>query len=483
MTAETVNPSVMAMVRSRANDGILRAEDVRAGLDSDTVLAQRARVQPREIVRVGSGQIYDYVAGTSPLPPTTPTASRADLDRLYAGRAYSPIWYTNGARRQRAVDLFKVQVNAPVDGLLPGDYLPGEQALIGQLPVGSAALAQIDVELTAGLLRYIYDARDGRYSGKSGSDLVPLAQAVISAQSLGAAMDLAVNQGQVYQLLRQEAKREAQFLDGARFDAYRVTMESLRANPVNLVDQGKYLISNIAAQEVFAMRDGRRELGMTMVVGRPTRQTPLDNDQIVSVKFSPDWTAPRSIVRKDLIPKAPQIFEDMGIEVRRDGQVFDPRQIEWDEDQVVHYDFVQPPGPLNVLGGARFTLQNSAAIYMHDSPDRVLFNKVNRIYSSGCMRLEKSAELALWLLQDQDPTWTLNRVKDQMNQPEFSFVTLDQPVPVKTVYLEAWPSFKGGLRVVPDIYGVNAPLRQQMGIALRSSTDPSDLSQFRTSIF
>ena len=231
------------------------------------------------------------------------------------------------------------------------------------------------------------------------------------------------------------------------------------------------------------MRDGRVELAMNMVVGRPTRQTPVEDDTIVSIKFSPDWTAPRSIVRADLIPNAPQIFDDLGMEIRQNGQVIDPRTVNWTPDQVGNYEFIQPPGPLNVLGGVRFTLQNSAAIYMHDSPDRVLFNKQNRIYSSGCMRLEKSADLALWLLKDQDPSWTLERVRNAMTQPNFSFETLERRVPIKTVYLEAWPSHRGGLRVVPDIYGRNADLRRRMGITARSSSDPRDLAAFRTSIF
>lgn len=483
LSAETIDPTTMALARSRAADGILRAEDVRAGLEADTVGAQGAQVIPREILRAGSGQIVDYLNGSVSLPITTPDVKRSELDRLYAQRGYSPIWFNNGVRTQGAFELFSAQVNAPVDGLLPGDYLPGERSLASKLEVGSAALAQVDLELTAGLLRYIRDARQGRYTSQPDVDIVPLAQAVIASLSIDDALGEAVNQGQVYQLLRSEARREAQFLDGARFDAYRVTMESLRAEPVSLGGNGKYLISNIAAQEVFAMRDGRMELGMTMVVGRPTRATPVADDTIISIKFSPDWTAPRSIVKKDLIKKAPQIFEDMGIEVRRGGEVIDPRTVSWNENQVANYDFIQPPGPLNVLGGARFTLSNSEAIYMHDSPDRVLFNKVNRIYSSGCMRLEKSAELAFWLLRDQDPTWTMERVREAMQQPNFSFEVLENPVPVRTVYLEAWPSFKGGLRVVPDIYGINDGLRERMGITQRTSSDPGDLSQFRTSIF
>ena len=483
ITAETIDAQAVADAQSRANDGILREEDVRGGFANGTVGDQLGTVQPRQIARMGSGSIQDYLTGSWSVPATMPTASIDDLNGFYAARAYQPYWHRDGAWTAKAKQLFTAFVAATTDGLLPRDYMPGERSLPAGIVPGSAAAAQIDMELTAGLLRYLKDADEGRYTGRNGLSLVAKANSAVTAPSIEAGLDAQVNQGQLYRLLRNQGKLNVQFLNGVEFDAYRVTMESLRAEPVSIGGRGKYIVSNIAAQEVFAMRDGRVELGMNMVVGRPTRQTPLDDDTIVSIKFSPDWTAPRSIVRQDLVPQAPAIFEQMGIEVRRNGQVIDPTTIVWNDRAVSQYDFVQPPGPLNVLGGVRFTLQNSSAIYMHDSPDRVLFNKANRIYSSGCMRLEKSAELALWLLKDQDPRWTLDLVKEAMTQPNFQFVTLNQRVPVKTVYLEAWPSHKGGIRVVPDIYGQNAELRQKMGIAQRASNDPSDLSAFRTSIF
>ena len=214
-------------------------------------------------------------------------------------------------------------VNAPIDGLLPGDYMPGERSLARNLEPKSPALAQVDMELTAGLMRYIRDAREGRYdikkqngsnqrlivNKKSDLDVVPLAITVANAPTIDEGLERVVNQDSLYKLIRRLGKRRTQFLNAEEFDAYRVTMESLRSDPVNIGGSGKYLVSNIAAQEVLAMRDGRVELGMNMVVGRPTRQTPVRDDTIVSVKFSPDWTAPKSIVRKDLIPKAPQIFK------------------------------------------------------------------------------------------------------------------------------------------------------------------------------
>ena len=482
-TIETLDPAVVGDAQSRLTDGILREEDVRGGTAGGTVGDQVANLTPTDVARLGSAFIEDYVSGSEPLPATMPAARREHLRLIYAEQAFEPLWFDSSGWTARAKDLMAVFKNATVDGLLPRDYMPGEQSLPKSLKLDTTAVAQIDLELTAGLLRYIRDAREGRYSGHNRLNPVPLAKELINARFIDEAMVSAVNQGELYQELRRRGLQEVQYLTSAQFDAYRVTMEQLRAKPIVLTEAGKYLISNIAVQEVVAMRDGHMELGMNMVVGRRTRATPIRDDGITNIKFSPDWTAPKSIVRRDLIPRAPGILQEMQIQVLSGSRAIDPTTIRWTPAAADRYIFRQNPGPHNVLGGVRFTLQNSSAIYMHDSPERVLFNKPTRTYSSGCMRLESSAELALWLLKDQDPSWTLAKIQEKMNLSAPEFVQLNQRVPVRTIYLEAWPSHKGGLRILPDIYNRHDALRRKMGIQVHSADDPQDLSQFQTSIF
>ena len=444
ITVGDLDPVSVGNAGARLTDGVLREEDVRGGVAGGTVGDQMANLSPTDVARLGSAFIQDYVNGAEPLPATMPATKREYLRAVYSANNYEPIWFTASGWTSQANALMAAFTNATVDGLLPRDYMPGEQSLPKGLTAGSAAVAQIDLELTAGLLRYIRDAREGRYSGRNRLNPAPLARDVINSGNIAAGLTTAVNPGELYQEIRRRGMQEVQFLNNAQFDAYRVTMEQLRASPVPLTHRGKYIISNIAVQEVVAMRDGVMELGMNAVVGRPTRQTPVRDDGIVSVKFSPDWTAPKSIVRKDLIPRAPGILQEMKIQVLDGSRVVDPNTVNWTPAAADRYTFRQQPGPENVLGGVRFTLQNSSAIYMHDSPEHVLFNKQSRIYSSGCVRLQDSAGLALWLVKDQDPTWTPQKVQEKMNLSAPEFVRLNRRVPVKTVYLEAWPSHAGG---------------------------------------
>ena len=120
----------------------------------------------------------------------------------------------------------------------------------------------------------------------------------------------------------------------------------------------------------------------------------MRDDTVSSIKFSPDWTAPYSIIEKDIVPRAqedPELLNELELVMKDgNGRRIDPHDVNWNSINVRNYIFRQPPGPLNLLGGVRFGLNNSSSIYMHDSPDRVFFHRELRAYSSGCMRLEKS---------------------------------------------------------------------------------------------
>ena len=121
---------------------------------------------------------------------------------------------------------------------------------------------------------------------------------------------------------------------------------------------------------------------------------------------------------------------------------------------------------MNVLGGVRFTLQNSQAIYLHDTPDKASFDADFRALSSGCIRVGAIDEFALWLMQEQDPSWTIDQVRAQMTMPTSRYEILDRKVPVKTIYTTAWVSHNGTLYTSPDTYRVNDQLRRQMGLPL-----------------
>ena len=67
------------------------------------------------------------------------------------------------------------------------------------------------------------------------------------------------------------------------------------------------------------------------------------------------------------------MLEAHGLRVTRGGQPVNPNSVTWSAATIHQYDFVQPPGPQNVLGAVKFRFPNKHNVYMHDTPERNLF--------------------------------------------------------------------------------------------------------------
>jgi murein L,D-transpeptidase YcbB/YkuD len=92
-------------------------------------------------------------------------------------------------------------------------------------------------------------------------------------------------------------------------------------------------------------------------------------------------------------------------------------------------------------------------VYLHGTPSQKLFDRVERDFSHGCVRLERPLDLAKYVLQDQ-PEWTDARIVTAMNSGTEQSVTLKRPLPIYLVYFTAWEE-DGALRTVPDVYGID----------------------------
>jgi len=122
----------------------------------------------------------------------------------------------------------------------------------------------------------------------------------------------------------------------------------------------------------------------------------------------------------------------------------------------------QKPGPKNALGLVKFMFPNEFDIYLHSTPAPELFNHSRRDFSHGCIRVEKPAELAAWLLQDQ-PKWTPEKIAAAMQSgPDNQQVNLTTPVPVVIVYLTATVEENGAVYFYDDIYSLDGALNEAL---------------------
>ncbi|MDH3919296.1 MAG: L,D-transpeptidase family protein, partial [Rhodospirillales bacterium] len=89
------------------------------------------------------------------------TAALATLTRFYADRGMRPVWVTAEAAGERAVTLAKILVAANEDALDPDDYGGAAiDALLGATRMD--LLAQLEVRLSMGLMRFAADLGQGR---------------------------------------------------------------------------------------------------------------------------------------------------------------------------------------------------------------------------------------------------------------------------------------------------------------------------------
>ena len=215
----------------------------------------------------------------------------------------------------------------------------------------------------------------------------------------------------------------------------------------------------------FALRviDANQQvaLSMNVVVGKAVRtQTPVFAKDMKYIVFRPYWNVPPSIVRAETIPaivKNRNYIRDKGFEVTdTSGRLITSGTISDDVLAQLRAGKLmvrQKPGPTNALGLVKFIFPNENNVYLHSTPAPQLFAQSRRDFSHGCVRVEKPADLAAYLLRNQPP-WTAERVQAAMQSgPDNQQVNLAIPVPVLILYQTAVVEPDNSVHFFDDIYG------------------------------
>lgn len=211
---------------------------------------------------------------------------------------------------------------------------------------------------------------------------------------------------------------------------------------------------------LFVVDEGRTILSMKTVVGTAKQPSPVFNGDMTYVEINPTWNIPNSIVEKEMIPKVlkdPDFLKKKKIRIYRDwsdrAKEIDPQSIDWKKinPERFPYRMVQDPH-VNPLGRIKFMFPNEFDVYLHDTTQRHLFQRQRRMFSHGCIRIEKPFDLGEWVLRD-NPGWTKERILKEIGTGKRQVVTLARSVPVHILYLTAWMDGNGILQFREDIYG------------------------------
>lgn len=218
-----------------------------------------------------------------------------------------------------------------------------------------------------------------------------------------------------------------------------INMERWRWLPREFSDY--YLLVNIADFELQIYRNGKVTNEFRIIAGKPARKTPVFSSKVSYLVFNPTWTIPPTILNQDVLPevrkstsyltsKNIRVFDERGHELNVDS-------VNWLAAGVNRYVFRQDPGPANALGAVKFMFPNEFNIYIHDTPGRELFNRSQRAFSSGCIRVENPLRLAEILLDDPK-TWNQETMKKLVATRETKTVNLKVRPDVHVLYWTCW---------------------------------------------
>lgn len=250
----------------------------------------------------------------------------------------------------------------------------------------------------------------------------------------------------------------------ARARQIELTLERLRWTP--FMKGPRMVVVNIPefVLRAYDVHDGKVDVKATMkvIVGKAMdTRTPLFDEDMRFIEFSPYWNVPPSIARQETIPRLrrdPAYFSQQGFEfVTPAGEVvttLSPSHL----DAVLRagWRIRQRPGKHNALGDIKFVFPNRDNIYLHHTPSTGLFARERRDFSHGCIRVEDPMALALFVLQGE-PGWTEDRIRAAMDKGESSVLRLSHPVPVLIAYSTVIAK-AGRVFFYPDLYGHDALL-------------------------
>lgn len=378
------------------------------------------------------------LASPSEAPAQAPAAT-SPIDGFYA-RYGAPLWFPSGIPTPGANALPSILRRAQLDGLDDGPALAQrvEQA-IAAVRADPSATMQMDRVVSAVWVRYVR-LLERRMPGFEYADdwAAPRRESVIDILSRAAQpgqLQLILKMASVnpiYDNLRNALWNEIHISGRAPSAAELANLARIRF----IAPEGKYVVVDSNAARLY-MVDGHGVAdSMRVIVGKPETPTPLLVSVIYYATANPYWNVPdnliRSLVAARVLSQGKSYLRDHNYRVvtklSPDAEVVPNDEVDWPAVAAGNSTiFVrQLPGPYNSMGKLKFGFANAEDVYLHDTPNKSLFDADDRLLSNGCIRLEDAQRLARWLL-GSDPTPESDAAEQHL--------VLPQPVPIFLTYL------------------------------------------------
>ncbi|MFL6829498.1 MAG: L,D-transpeptidase family protein [Sphingomicrobium sp.] len=404
-------------------------------------------------------------AAAAPRAAAKPASAAQTIDDFYRARAGALLWLSPSAG-DSAQQLLAALSNARVDGLDPDRYQVSLLSDVVRKSWGGdrKALERADRQLSQAFVAYVQDLRrdpgigvmyvDAAVRPTPPSALAALLEAAM-APSLPAYVKSMGWMNPVYGQLRQALLTHNYASEHER-QLLALNLERARTLPSGPGGRGRFVMVNAAQQRLFMWENGRIVDSMRVVVGKPKYPTPMMSALIRFASLNPYWYVPPDLAAERIAPNVLKrglgYLDELGYQVMSDwspnSTIIDPKTIDWQAvaDGKTEVLIRQLPGAHNSMGRMKFMFPNAAGVYLHDNPERELFEQAARLYSGGCVRLEDAARLGRWLF-GRELEWEGAGTEEA--------VPLTTPVPVYITYLTAMPD-GSSIAYYDDVYGRDA---------------------------
>ncbi|MFV3127304.1 L,D-transpeptidase family protein [Niveispirillum sp. KHB5.9] len=250
-----------------------------------------------------------------------------------------------------------------------------------------------------------------------------------------------------------------------------MNMERWRWMPVDMGPS--YILVNLAAFHLSIFEQGTVVHEARVVVGTTSTRTPVFSRKMSYLEVNPYWHVPAKIVRDEIFPKAkrdPSYLAQHNYELLSDwteaAVPVDPKSLDWAHMTRLPYRVRQAPGDKNSLGRIKMMFPNQFDVYLHDTPSKNLFNRANRSFSHGCIRVEHPFDVAEVILRLSGTTdWPRAKLDEALNSGQRTVVRLKQPIPIHISYVTSFVADDGSVNFRSDIYGRD----RKLATAIRAS--------------
>ncbi len=252
-------------------------------------------------------------------------------------------------------------------------------------------------------------------------------------------------------------------------DCYEIPEADIRKMAINMerlrwanIQENSYIHINIPSYSLMFHQPDTTYL-FKVIVGKFDNHTPTLESEIKYFTTAPEWNVPARIFRKELLPKALRdvnYLESNNFSIyNKKGEYISPTvaMLKLISQNPADYYARQSSGCDNALGQVVFRFKNPYNIYLHDTPEQQLFNKRDRAFSHGCIRVEQALKLADLILSNDGDAGKIKTMYQAAAAYKRQSFTLKSALPIKITYLTCIVE-EGVIVNYKDVYGLDKSL-------------------------